>query len=192
MKTSQEIDIQNPPPASSLPPRTYLGIDNGLTGAVSALFPDDTWHLWPVAVEATGRGKQINIAEAKATLESISVRAGGIQNLVATCELAPVHPRFSAKSNHTCGRCGEFWRVLLTLLRIPFEHVKAQVWQKEVFNGVSNGDPKQVAADFVRNRFPGVVESHSFTKPQRQGVVDAMCIAAWSSRITASQPPSRQ
>jgi len=110
----------------------------------------------------------------------LAVQAGGKDNLVVGCELPPVNPRFGAKSNFTCGRCGEFWRVLLTLLGIPFAFVRAQTWQKDVFQGIPDGDSKVVAARFVEQRFPGALDGRCLNQVQRAAVVDAMCIAAWS------------
>lgn len=188
MKPIQEIDPQNSPNSDSLTSHTYVGIDNGLTGAVAAYFPNGSWFLWPVAVQNTGREKQLDVNQSLSALRQIAARAGGIGQLTVACELAPVNPRFGAKSNFTCGRCGEFWRVLLTMKEISFVTVKAQTWQKNLFNGASAGDPKLFAENYVQNRFPGIVDAHSFNKSQRSGVVDAMCLAAWAMS-NLKQPP---
>ena len=179
------LELSSPParPTSTLAapaPKVYVGIDNGLTGAVASMFPDGHWHFWPVAVEDSGKQRLLNIAAACDCLDHLAAQAGGKDNLVVGCELPPVNPRFGAKSNFTCGRCGEFWRVVLTMLGIPFAFVRAQTWQKDVFQGIPDGDSKVVAARFVEQRFPGALNGQRLNKVQRAGVVDAMCIAAWS------------
>ena len=171
---------QSPLSAPASPAKTYLGIDNGLSGAIATLFPDGQWQLWPVACDKSGRDRLLSIPAARGMLAKLAAQADGLSNLVAVCELPPLNPRFGAKSNFTCGRCGEFWRVILTVERIPFSFVSAQTWQKVIFQGVPCSDPKAVAAACMRQRFPGVVEAQSFNKEQLQGVVDAMCIATWA------------
>lgn len=161
-------------------PKVYVGVDNGLSGAVAAWFPDEHWHFWPVAVEDSGKQRLLNITAARDCLDRLAAQAGGKDNLVVGCELPPLNPRFGAKSNFTCGRCGEFWRVLLTMLGIPFAFVRAQTWQKDVFQGIPDGDSKVVAARFVEQRFPGALKGQRLNKVQHAAVVDAMCIAAWS------------
>jgi len=179
------LELSSPPTqpvagVATSAPKVYVGIDNGLSGAVAAWFPDGHWHFWPVAVEDSGKERLLNITAARDCLDLLATQAGGKDNLVVGCELPPLNPRFGAKSNFTCGRCGEFWRVLLTMRAIPFAFVRAQTWQKDVFQGIPDGDSKIVAARFVEQRFPGALDGQHLNKEQRSGVVDAMCITAWS------------
>lgn len=158
---------------------TYIGIDNGITGAIAALYPDDSWQFFPVSVLDTGKDPLLDVPANLAFVEDVGYRAGGHQNLVVVFEHAKKNPIFGAKGNFANGRHTEFWRVLLTMAQIPFAWVDPNTWQAHVFRGIAGSDPKTKARLFIAQRFPGVTLD-SFKHPQAEAIRDAMCIALWA------------
>jgi hypothetical protein len=94
-------------------------------------------------------------------------------------EQSQINPYFGHKSNHTNGKNGEFWRVLLSTEKIPFSWVNPKQWQKDMFRAIRGRDTK-VMADLVRKqRFPNL-DCTGFDKTELEGVNDALCIALWA------------
>jgi hypothetical protein len=80
------------------------------------------------------------------------------------------------------------WLGLLAGLRIPFDVVSSQVWQKAMFLGVSGSDTKAKAAIVAQRLHPHV----PWTRTSRcttfhEGLVDAFCIAEYGRRQMAAR-----
>lgn len=160
--------------------KTYIGIDNGVTGAFAVLRPDDSWTYEPVKVIDCGRGKLLDVDGNLAFLDQMAQCAGGTEQLVVACEEPPINPRFGAKGNFANGRNGEFWRVLLALKGFSFAWVSSRIWQRDVLRGILGRDTKKMAKLFISQRFPAVTLNGGFTAPQKEAIRDAMCIALWA------------
>lgn len=156
---------------------TFIGIDNGFSGAVAAILSNGTALFEPVHVVDLGKERLLDLEANRALLRRFVIQAGGNPaNLLAVCEQCQPNPKFGAHNNFTNGKNGEFWRILLSLEQIPFRVVNPQQWQKALFRGVRGTDTK-VMADLVRRqRFPGL-SLEGFNRKQREGITDALCIA---------------
>lgn len=161
--------------------KTYIGIDNGVTGALAVIAPDENWLLQPVRTIPSGKGngRLLDIFGNLDLLQDLIAQAGGIESVVIACEHQKMNPKFGTKGNFANGRNGEFWRVLLGLSRIPFVSVFPDTWQKDVLNGVSGDNAKERAKLYVAQRFPRV-DLSSYGEAKRLGIRDAMCIAMWA------------
>ena len=92
--------------------KTYIGIDNGVTGAFALVSPDEQWQFAPVSVLDCGRDRLLDIPGNLDFIRRAAEQAGGRENLVVVCERQLKNPLFGAKGNFANGRNGEFWRVL--------------------------------------------------------------------------------
>jgi hypothetical protein len=161
-------------------PRLHIACDNGFTGAIAALLPDGSVLGYPVKVIDLGRERLLDVEGNLALLQGIIARAGvPVSGVVVTYEQSPINPYFGHKSNFTNGKNGEFWRVLLSMAKIPYTWVNPKVWQKHVFRAVRGDDTKAMAALVVKQRFPSL-ELNGHTKTELEGIHDALCIALWS------------
>jgi hypothetical protein len=158
---------------------TYLGIDNGTSGAIALLTPSGAVLCEPVLVQDLGKEKLLDIA---GNLELLQQMIGGAAQVLVVFEQAQITPQFGYKNNYTNGRNNEFWRVLLTLARIPFTWVNPQRWQREMFSGIRGDDTKEMADLVRRQRFPGLDLSRH-TKIEISGINDAICIALWARQL---------
>lgn len=158
----------------------YLGIDNGLTGALALLLPDDSLAFHPVHVRDLGKERLLDVRKNLAVLQEMArLAAARGCKLLTVFEQGPKSPEFGAKNNYTNGRNNEFWRVLLSIEQIPFGWVNPRRWQDDVFLGIRGDDTKQMAKLLVEQRFPRVTFP-KMTKTEEEGIMDAICIALWA------------
>lgn len=157
----------------------YLGIDNGLTGAMAFLSPDDHLICHPVLCRDLGKERLLDVSGNQALVRSFLERIPGLGKILIVYEQSPITPVFGVKNNYVNGRNNEFWRVLLTLEKIPFAWVNPRSWQKDIFRGIRGKDTKQMARLVVEQRFPQF-RCPGLNKSQVEGVNDAICIALWS------------
>ena len=160
--------------------KTYIGIDNGVTGAFALVSPDEQWQFAPVSVLDCGRDRLLDIPGNLDFIRHAAEQAGGRENLVVVCERQLKNPLFGAKGNFANGRNGEFWRVLLTLEGIPFCWVDPRTWQKQILQGIAGTDTKKMARLFLKQRYPGLKLEDQFGSATIEGVRDALCIALWA------------
>lgn len=164
-------------------PSVFIGIDNGFTGAIAALGPGQSLKFEPTAVIDLGREKLLDIDRnreiVRAFVDSLGLNKG---QSFAVYEQCQPNPLFGARNNFENGKNGEFWRFLLSSEQIPFTLVNPKDWQKVVFRGIRGTDTKQMAELVRRQRFPQV-SLKGYTKPQIQGINDAIGIALWAAQV---------
>ena len=160
--------------------KTYIGRDGGITGALAALHPDESWQLKPVAVVDCGKDPLLDVPANLAFIQEVAQRAGGLPNLVVVFEHAKKNPLFGAKGNFANGRHTEFWRVLLSFAGIAFSWVDPNTWQADVFRGIAGADTKTKARLYLEQRFPAATLAEFNGRSRLEGLRDAMCIAAWA------------
>ena len=152
--------------------RAWVGVDPGKSGAMAVIWNDES--LRPTLVPYTGllcyRSSFSDIAsggEFRVVVERLFARPGKLS---------------SAKANFELGRCMGELETMLSLLRVPFQEVTPQAWQKEF--GIS-GD-KQTHIDCAKRLFPGV----SLKRTEKcvkdfDGFADALLMAEYARRRLA-------
>lgn len=166
--------------------KTYIGIDNGTSGAIAALSPDDKFTiLEPVKTIPLGRRLLLDIQGNLEILKSIAQTAGGLDKVVVTYEKQQMNRYFGTKGNFANGQNGEFWRVLLTLSGFSFALTHARTWQTGLLKAFrmslpEKADTKGAAQLFLAQRYPNIKLDGKFNATQREGIRDAMCLALWA------------
>lgn len=162
--------------------KCYIGIDNGFTGAIVLLTPDDQIVCRPVVVLDLGKEKLLDVAPNVTMLRELTDIAASYDcGVHIVFEQSPIAPIFGVKNNYTNGKNNEFWRVILTLGKLPFSWINAQKWQKELFAGIRGDDTKAMAALVCRQQLPALDVS-AYKRSQTEGIHDALCIALWARR----------
>lgn len=143
----------------------YLGIDPGASGALVSL-SDSGEHF--DAYPFTGW---------KNAYAALSVYSTG----GALCLLEKVHamPKQGVTSSFTFGKNTGGWVSLLEGLRIPYEEITPQRWQKGVLGDIPSGESKKRALDFCRKKFPNYDFSKALSNKAQSGIVDALCMAIY-------------
>lgn len=156
----------------------HIGIDGGVTGAIACHYEDGQLVLHPVSFRNLGGERILDIP---ANLAFIRKAVSTATDVLVAYEQMTKQPLFGANGNFANGRNNEFWRVLLSMESLPFLAVRPQVWQREIFAGMSGRDTKAKARLVVDQRFPHL-DLRDFTKSQAGGVIDALCISEWVRR----------
>jgi hypothetical protein len=168
----------------------WVGIDNGASGAIAALFPDGSWHVMPTALGEWNFLRVLDIEKNLGALEEIAARAGGMERVQIAYERIRANKKFGMHNLCQIGRHDEFWRVALTMRRFHFCTVDALTWQSFCWGAKGNGYTKARALADVTARVADLHWLHGFNQDQQKGIVDAMCIAFWlkASRTGYSDP----
>lgn len=163
--------------------KLFVGIDNGVTGAIAALAPDDTVQFFPVAVQDLGKGgRLLDIAGNADIFAKLIDFDSKWQTHHIVYEQGQKQPIFGCKGNYANGQNNEFWRVFLTLKKYTFSPINPKMWQKHILANIRGDDTKAQAALVIQQRFPKL-DLSSLRKDQRMGVVDALCIALWAREV---------
>ena len=158
------------------------GIDNGLDGALVIIsgqqFVKVTCHVAPTLGSGTReldeqRMRELLVSEmiTHAFVEAVQAMPG--QGLSSTLKI---------------GIGGGLWRGILVGLQIPYEIVRPQVWQKEMFAGVGGDDTKLKSALVAQRLHPDVDwRKNAQCRVVHDGLTDAFCIAEWGRRQLAKR-----
>lgn len=141
-----------------------LGIDPGMSGAI-AMF------------DGAFDPQFIRLDETEADISSILCSWISQQPCHAFIEKVHSMPKQGVASSFKFGKCYGFLRGLLIALRVPFEEVTPQRWQKEM-ECLTKGD-KNVSKARAQQLFPNVKVIHA--------TADALLIAEYGRRTLATR-----
>jgi hypothetical protein len=163
--------------SDATPPRTtYVGIDNGITGAVAIILPDGLAQVTPVPVRKVGADTRI---DARVLWEIFLA----LPNPHIVFEIGQKQPAFGVKGNYANGRSHGVLETLVELRGCPYRPVNPKDWQKDAFAGLRGWDmdTKAAAFEFCRRTFPTVslLPTPRCVKPN-DGMADALCMAWWA------------
>lgn len=156
-----------------------IGIDNGLDGGIVALRRGLVFYQ--AAMPTLGSGKRTyDIAQLANMLRAL---IGADRETMTFIERAQAMPGQGVSSMFSIGFGFGVWQGLLTGLRLPFEIVSPQKWQREMFVGINRDDTKAASA-LVAQRLQPTIDwraSPRCRKPH-DGMTDAFCIAEYGYR----------
>jgi hypothetical protein len=157
----------------------YCGIDNGMQGGLAAI--NEYQEIIGLVVMPIIKGKQSEYDLEK--VKQIFKKWLEIDNqLFIVLEKFQVTPILGRKAAFISGKGYGEMRGLLAGLGLNFEIVQPRTWQKEIFQG-SNGDTKQAAIQFCKNKFNGISlkQTERCTK-DHTGLADSLCMAVYCYR----------
>lgn len=159
----------------SFPEKTYIGIDNGVTGSigiVSLTGSQQEFFKTPTfsCINYQKQVKNIN----RVDVAELRYRLRNVQNPIAFIERPMVNPgRFSASTSAL--RALEATLIVLEELKIPYQFIDSKEWQKEML-------PKGIkGADVLKKASLGV-GARLFPQFTFKGDADGMLIAEWARR----------
>jgi len=136
--------------------KTFIGIDNGVSGAITILSIDNEIILH----EKTPVKKCLNYTKKKAFMNRVSfknlaniLKVAG-DNTFCMIERPMVNPgRFNASISAL--RCLEATEILLEELQIPYQFLDSKEWQKELLpSGLVKEELKKAADSVAKRLFP--------------------------------------
>jgi hypothetical protein len=166
--------------------KLYVGIDNGVTGAMAALDAEGRIvHLAPLPVKTVGRMTTLDTSEFRAQLTKIT---NGYRPHILVEAAQMFSPGKKALTSTWC--C--YGSLMALLDGYPWEPINPQTWQREMFAGhVREVDQKEdgkqrkkTASIIVAQRlFPGAKLTRSEkSKVLDSNLADALLIASYARR----------
>jgi len=154
----------------------YLGIDNGVTGALALIGELGNLVEWlPMPIQKTRKGNEVNICGVWYWLVQHNIHVG---NTVVVIE----EPGGSKSAKAASSMAGSFHslRALFSLKDYRLLRVTPQQWQKPVLK-CKSGDTKPVALTLARSLWPKEkwLATSKCSKPH-DGAVDAALIGNWA------------
>lgn len=159
------------------PPSVFVGIDNGVSGAVAWLWPGGKVRVLGTPVRKAGADIRIDAA----VLTRYFSPDTACFHVVY--EQGQKQPKFGVKGNFANGRSDGVLETVLELLRVPYRPVNPKDWQRDVFQGIRGAadNTKTAALEFCRRTFPEVDLRRT---PRCAGpdhnFADALCMAWWA------------
>lgn len=157
-----------------------LGLDPGKQGGIALVGKKRVYELHMTPLNKSG---EYDIPAMSALLSEGRMTSS---NTVAVIERQAARPIQGVKAAFNMGYGFGIWETLLLVHGIPFEVVKPQEWQKEMFKGLSKGEKKNTksaSAQIAQRLFPKTdFKRSSRCKNLHDGYTDATCIAVYGRR----------
>lgn len=138
--------------------KVYLGIDNGVSGAIGRFERDGTssWLKIPVRSELNYTKKKANITRIDVVKLRDALWVEFPSEALAVIERPMVNPgRFGATISAV--RCLEATLIVLEELKIPYQYIDSKEWQKtQLPSGLEGPELKQASLDIGRRMWPNI------------------------------------
>ena len=159
----------------------YVGIDNGLSGAIVAINSNqNVIEKWIMPVTKGKGGTQYNLNGIIDIMLQLKSHKG---NIFVMLEKAHVRPVSGKRASFMTGYGYGVMQALLTSLKLPYEIINPSVWQKEILIGLNRDDKKQASIMFCQQKFPDVdLTPTERSKKPSDGLSDALCMAVYCYR----------
>ena len=156
--------------------KIYAGVDNGVSGSISLLFPDGTSFYAPTPVIETFN--YTKTSQKLKRLDGILFSKIFTDNLKErSCIVLMERPMLNPmrwKASISAARCMEAQLIVLELLKLPYMWIDSKQWQREMLPaGLEKQELKKASLDIGRRLFP----MHKLV-----GDADALLMAEWARR----------
>jgi hypothetical protein len=163
----------------------YVGIDNGISGAIAALRSNHTIALLaPVQSIKAGKSNKLDVLWVRERLRGLQQEASG-GRIVICPEQAQ---KFSPGKMALCSswHCWGSLEAVFALEGLPYQPIDPQKWQKVMFAGIPRNkgdDTKAISIEVARRLYPNVslLPTPRCTIPD-SGLSDALLIATYALR----------
>jgi hypothetical protein len=156
----------------------YIGIDNGVSGALVALSPQSQIiSMLPMPTQQARKGREIDVWVVWRWVTALDER-GALSVIVE-------EPGGSKSARAATSMAGSFHalRTICALKQLRWHRTTPQAWQRDLLPGCKAGDTKPRALELARRLWP----AESWLASERckvahDGIVDAALIAEWARR----------
>lgn len=156
----------------------YIGIDNGVTGALAALsdHPGPPLGMIPMPIAKARKGNEIDVRAVHLWLTEIT--GGNLSNATYIIE----EPGGSKSAQAAASMAGSFhaMRALFDVKFLRFERITPQSWQKVMLPGCKTGETKPRALAKARQLWPHeTFLAAPRSRVPHDGMIDAALIAEY-------------
>jgi hypothetical protein len=162
----------------------FIGIDGGVNGGLAA-YDSDTAALEVVrmptvtVLRGTTNRQEYDLPQILAWFRNVWFYPQKTVGMVVL-EKAQAFTKQGVVSMFTTGRCFGMMEGMLATLALPYTIIAPKTWQKRMFEGLAQGDPKANSILVAKRTFPG----QDFTRggksvKAQDGMTDAALMAYW-------------
>jgi hypothetical protein len=161
--------------------KLYLGIDNGLHGAISLINDkEEIIEIYPMPI-IKGEKTEFDIVMLNELFQELFHRHVG-DEIHIFLEKAHARPISGVKQCFVTGFGYGIMQAILTAYGRGFELIEPKRWQKEIFKGLNMDNTKEASIMFCKRKYPLTAFS-SYGKAFTDGLTDATCIALYGKRM---------
>lgn len=161
----------------------FIGIDNGINGAVVVIDEDGKVISKYVGPSYTIKGEktEYDVAEMVDILKEFEWN----EIAMVTLERAQAFPGQGVVSMFNIGRGYGLWEGIIKALGLKYTIVHPKTWQKEILKDLNKTDTKQASAIYAQRMGPDVDWRISERgRKIHDGLTDAYCLAEYGKRLT--------
>ena len=151
--------------------KTYIGIDNGVSGTIGIISDTETKFIHTPTIKVQDYTKAKKIISRLSAIDFYDLLSGiDASNAFAVIERPMVNPtRFAATASAL--RCHEAMLITIEILGIPYQFIDSKEWQREMLpKGYKDGETKEASLEIGNRLFPQLRE---FKHPDRDGILIA-------------------
>lgn len=160
-------------------PRTVLGVDPGLDGAIAVINPDGRAEIFDIPTVGTNRREynmQAILAEIVGPLRDRCQLEG--HEFVACMEAVHAMPKNGSQASFSLGIASGMYRMLFAALGISLELVPPQRWKSALNLSAKLG--KDASRETALGLFPSMADQ--LKRKKDHGRAEALLIAEWKRR----------
>lgn len=166
--------------------KTYIGIDNGLSGGIAVIYPDGQTQAWAMPVIADGSLDEPEIVYILEEHQDPFCVIERVSCMPAFNKAKGVRVSKRPKTTLTEGVNHGLLRGMLAALSIPYQIVSPKEWQKVMLAGENCKGRDEIKAASIRvakRLFPhqSLLRTEKCTKPH-DGMAEALLMAEYGRR----------
>jgi len=156
----------------------FVGIDNGLNGGIAIINnAQSVMGKWIMPV-IKGNKTEYDVNRIVEILKEVTDK----RTTFVMLEKAHVRPISGKRACFMNGFGYGLMQGILSSLGMSYEIVDPKVWQKELFEGVTN-DTKTASINFCKKKFPDIdLKATEKSSKDHDGIADALCMAVYCYR----------
>jgi hypothetical protein len=157
--------------------KSYIGIDNGVSGALALLTSEGAIETLAMPLQKTRKGNEIDVVE---VWRKMKIWTFEYHDVTVVIE----EPGGSTSAKAATSMAGAFHsiRAIMMILGLPLIRITPPQWQKP-FLKCKTGDTKPVALQMAKSLYPSLdLRASDKCRVPDSGIVDALLIATWAKR----------
>jgi hypothetical protein len=157
----------------------YVGIDNGLSGAIAVLDEEQNVKFKFVMPVMKGKKTEYDVWALAGIFQTLK----SLGKIYVVLEKAAVRPVSGKRACFMTGGGYYLMQGILSALVISYEIVQPRLWQKELLKGLHK-DTKTASIMFCKRKWPEIdlTPTEKARKPH-DGIADALCMALYCYRL---------
>lgn len=157
----------------------YIGVDNGLSGGISAIDENQNVLFSRVMPIIQGKGKSYDLN----TISNIFNKFDIDGEIFVVLEKAHVRPISGKRACFMTGYGYGALQGVLSALNIPYEIIRPKDWQQDILMGINTGDTKKDSILWAKKKYPKLdLKATERCTKDHDGKTDSLAMAVYCYR----------